>query len=49
MPNSWTGKHPLTGEVQPASAPGLVGPLAATMDFLIVPGSPIPPDFNIRK
>ncbi len=49
MPNTWTGKHPLTGEVQPASAPGLVGPLAATMDFLIVPGSPIPPDFNIRK
>jgi hypothetical protein len=49
LPNTWTGKHPLTGVVQPASAPAVVGPLVATMDFLIVPGSPVPPDFDSRR
>lgn len=49
LPNTWTGNHPLTGTVQPASAPTVAGPLTATMDFLVVPGSPVPPDFDSRR
>jgi Tol biopolymer transport system component len=49
MPNTYTGNHPLNGVVDPASAPAVVGPLAATLDFLVVPGSPVPPDFDIRR
>ncbi|RZU51569.1 WD40 repeat protein [Krasilnikovia cinnamomea] len=49
FPNTWTGKHPLTADVLPASAPGLTAPLKATLEFVIVPGSPLPPDFDIRR
>ena len=49
LPNTWTGKHPLNADVLPATAPGLGGPLRATLEFVIVPGSPVPPDFDIRK
>jgi hypothetical protein len=49
MPNTYTGNHPLNGLVDPLSAPAVVGPLSATLDFLIVPGSPVPPDFDIRR
>ena len=49
LPNIWTGKHPLNADVLPATAPGLTGPLRATLDFVIVPGSPVPPDFDNRK
>jgi hypothetical protein len=48
MPITWTGKHALTVTVAPASAPTIVGPLAVAMDYLIVPGSPVPPDFVAR-
>jgi hypothetical protein len=49
LPNTWTGKHPLNADVLPATALGLSAPLRATLDFVIVPGSPVPPDFEIRK
>jgi len=49
LPNTWTGKHPLTADVLPATAPGLSTPLQATLEFVIVPGSPVPPDFDTRK
>jgi hypothetical protein len=49
LPNTWTGKHPLNADVLPATAPGLTGPLRATLEFVIVPGSPVPPDFDNRK
>jgi hypothetical protein len=49
LPNTWTGKHPLNGDVLAATAPGLTGPLRATLEFVIVPGSPVPPDYTIRK
>ncbi|BFU47445.1 hypothetical protein KRMM14A1004_56820 [Krasilnikovia sp. MM14-A1004] len=49
FPNTWTGKHPLTADVLPASAPDLTAPLKATLEFVIVPGSPLPPDFDVRR
>jgi hypothetical protein len=49
LPNTWTGRHPLTAEVVPATAPGLSAPLTATLEFVIVPGSPLPPDFDSRN
>ncbi len=49
LPNTWTGQHPLNADVLPATAPGLTGPLRATLEFVIVPGSPVPPDFDNRK
>lgn len=49
LPNTWTGKHPLNADVLPATAPGLTGALRATLEFVIVPGSPVPPDFDVRK
>jgi hypothetical protein len=49
LPNTWTGRHQLNADVLPATAPGLGAPLTASLKFIIVPGSPIPPDFGIRK
>jgi Tol biopolymer transport system component len=49
LPNTWTGHHPLNADVLPATAPGLSGPLRATLEFVIVPGSPVPPNFDIRN
>ncbi len=49
LPNTWTGKRPLTADVLPGTAPGLSAPLRATLEFIIVPGSPVPPDFDVRK
>ena len=49
LPNTWTGRHPLNADVLPATAPGLSAPLKASLEFVIVPGSPVPPDFDIRK
>jgi Tol biopolymer transport system component len=49
LPNTWTGKHPLNADVLPATAPGLSAPLRATLEFVIVPGSPVPPDFEFRR
>jgi hypothetical protein len=49
LPNTWTGRHPLTAEVLPATAPALSAPLTAALEFVIVPGSPVPPDFDSRN
>lgn len=49
LPNTWTGRHQLNADVLPATAPGLSAPLKASLEFVIVPGSPVPPDFDIRK
>jgi Tol biopolymer transport system component len=49
LPSTWTGKHQLIGDVQAGTAPGLSAPLQAQLEFVIVPGSPLPPDFDTRK
>jgi hypothetical protein len=49
LPNTWTGHHPLNADVVAGTAPGLSGPLRATLEFVIVPGSPVPPDFDTRR
>lgn len=47
--NTSEGRRPLRALVLPTSAPGLAGPLEATIDFLVVPGSLQPPGFQIRS
>ncbi|MDT4994223.1 MAG: hypothetical protein QOH97_4115 [Actinoplanes sp.] len=49
LPSTWTGRRPLVAAVLPATAPGLTAPLQAQLEFVIVPGSPQPPDFDTRK
>jgi hypothetical protein len=49
LPNTWTGHHELNADVLAPTAPGLGAPMKASLKFTIVPGSPIPPDFGIRK